>query len=1183
MVTTPPSPPSPPNPQCGKCSRSVALRYQDITCDLCHKFFHMKCSLRLVDYTNLVNLNVGWICDACRCDTFPFHNVEAALEFKQLLIDDPYKGLVLDANKKCFDCNKRIKRSFPATFCSGCSNYFHIKCSYTTKSDFPLASDWQCQRCTLGCLPFASVNKNALLLSLQGIDSDSSFDNIPSFSIKSLLDKLPGQKFSTDEFMSDSITSKYYTSGEFVSTNFSKNKFSIFHLNIASLQKHIDELRCFLHNLRHKFKVLCITETRLHDSVPLINVDIEGYTFLHTPTTSQCGGTGIYISNELEFSFLDEFSFCHPNISESTFVEIKNKNKKNLIIGSIYRHHSAVSEFLEIFLRPALQKIAHSNKTCIFAGDFNVDLTQYGINNHADSFYNDISSFSFRPLILQPTRVTSRSLTLIDNIFINDIACSSTGGNLTSSISDHFSQFCHLDILQSIRQSAKSKYSRDWKNFNKQRFAYELSKYNWNDVTSPEVDTNTSTKNFFDNINNLLDQMAPLKRLTKKEKGLIERPWITSGILASMHSRDMLYSDFLREKDSVIKQSKYDLYKTKRNMVTLLIRVSKKDHYTKYFTENNTNLKKTWEGIRGLINVSKKSNSNINKLIVQNKELTDPVVMASAMNDFFVNIGKSVDQKIPDSSKSFSNYLGECNNFCITLNPCTDIEMNKLISTLNWSKASGPFSIPSNIIKSFKDVFIAPLAAIVNKSIREGSFPDLLKFATVHPIYKKNDKTMCANYRPISLLSNISKILERAMYNRIELFLNEFNIIYHNQFGFRKQHSTQHALTAIIEEIRTNLDNKTFSAAVFIDLEKAFYTVNHDILLSKLDHYGINSNANNWIRSYLSNRNQNVSLNGATSDNKPITCGVPQGSILGPLLFLLYINDLNLALSNCSVFHFADDTNLLFSNKNPDILHKNINAELKILFDWLCANRLSLNASKTEFIIFRPPRYNLNKRVTLKLNGVTIFESPKIKYLGIILDSRLSWKHHVNELCKKLGRTLGMVYKVRNLCIPSVLRSLYFSLFNSHLTYGLSVWGQCIAEYLEKLKLIQKKIVRAISFANFDAPTKPLMKELKILSIDDLYKMQIASLMWDYDHGSLPQTLNKLFTRRSAVHTRNLRNALDGRLYTANRFNTAYGKKSFSQIGSQFLNNLKDSGLYIYTDSKFVFMKKFKTSIFETY
>ena len=175
--------------------------------------------------------------------------------------------------------------------------------------------------------------------------------------------------------------------------------------------------------------------------------------------------------------------------------------------------------------------------------------------------------------------------------------------------------------------------------------------------------------------------------------------------------------------------------------------------------------------------------------------------MASSINSFFVNIGKSVDQKIPQCNKRFSDFLGDMNPYCITLNPCTFVEIRELISSVNWSKASGPYSIPSNIVKSFKDVFYEPLLAIVNKSLSEGIFPDLLKFATVHPIYKKGDKTKCANYRPISILSNISKILERAMYNRIELFLNEFNLIYENQFGFRKKHSTEHALTAIIEKI----------------------------------------------------------------------------------------------------------------------------------------------------------------------------------------------------------------------------------------------------------------------------------------------------------------------------------------------------------------------------------------------
>ena len=338
------------------------------------------------------------------------------------------------------------------------------------------------------------------------------------------------------------------------------------------------------------------------------------------------------------------------------------------------------------------------------------------------------------------------------------------------------------------------------------------------------------------------------------------------------------------------------------------------------------------------------------------------------------------------------------------------------------------------------------------------------------------------------------------------------------------------------------------------------------------------------VRFIFEQSKQNVSLNGASSENQPITCGVPQWSILGPLLFLIYIDDLRFSLNNCSVFHFADDTNLLFTAKNPNLMSKVINQELKKkLFEWLCSNCLSLNANKTEFLIFRPPRATLKNRVILRLNGVTIFESPKIKYLGIILDSRLSWKHHVNELCKKLGRSLGMIYKTRKLCNETSLRSLYFSLFNSHASYGLAVWGQCLSENFTKIERIQKRTIRAIKFADFNAPSKPLMKELQILSIKDLYSTKIASLMWDYDHGLLPHSLCSLFSKRSSVHNINLRNASEDRLYTATRYNTSYGTKSFSLIGSKMLNDLKNSDIYNYTDSKLVFMKKFKKSLFELY
>ena len=217
------------------------------------------------------------------------------------------------------------------------------------------------------------------------------------------------------------------------------------------------------------------------------------------------------------------------------------------------------------------------------------------------------------------------------------------------------------------------------------------------------------------------------------------------------------------------------------------------------------------------------------------------------------------------------------------------------------------------------------------------------------------------------------------MYNRLENFLNENNLIYDLQYGFRKKFSTNHALISIVEQIRVNLDKKKYTCGVFVDLEKAFDTVNHKILLTKLNHYGINGISNSWLTSYLSDRTQSVSLDGEKSDILKISCGVPQGSILGPLLFLIYINDMHCALKESTVHHFADDTNLLYSHKDPDHIKKVMNKELKALYEWLCANRLSLNVSKTEFLVFRPPKKGLKNRMLLELNKTKIHESSKIK------------------------------------------------------------------------------------------------------------------------------------------------------------------------------------------------------------
>ena len=294
-----------------------------------------------------------------------------------------------------------------------------------------------------------------------------------------------------------------------------------------------------------------------------------------------------------------------------------------------------------------------------------------------------------------------------------------------------------------------------------------------------------------------------------------------------------------------------------------------------------------------------------------------------------------------------------------------------------------------------------------------GVFPSVLKTAKVVPVFKKDSKLDYSSYRPISLLSHIEKILEKLMYKRLYTFLNNNNIIYNLQFGFRQQYSTSHALINITEKIRKALDGGNIGYEVFVDLQKAFDTVDHQILLAKLNHYGICGVTNDWFKSYLSNRNQYVSINGFDSGLTSINCGIPQGSVLGPLLFLLYINDLSQAIKFCKDHHFADDTNLLCLSNSIKKLNKLVNTDLKHLVNWLNANKISLNVKKTEMVIFKSNQKKFESDLKIKLCGKRLYPTESVKYLGVKIDTTLNWQYHVNDLSIKLNRANALLFKMR--------------------------------------------------------------------------------------------------------------------------------------------------------------------------
>ena len=282
------------------------------------------------------------------------------------------------------------------------------------------------------------------------------------------------------------------------------------------------------------------------------------------------------------------------------------------------------------------------------------------------------------------------------------------------------------------------------------------------------------------------------------------------------------------------------------------------------------------------------------------------------------------------------------------------------------------------------------------------------------------------------------------MYKMVYQFLTENNIIYDLQFGLRQNFSTAHALINLTENIRKALDQGYTGCGIFVGLQKEFDTADHEILLAKLSHYGVCSVSNDWFRSYLSNQQQYVSKNGYDSGLTKINCGVPQGSVLRPLLFLLYINDLNQAIKFCKVHHFADDTNLLYLGKSIKKLNKLVNIDLKSLVNWSNANKISLNVKKTEMIIFKSKRKKFNDIVKLKLGGKRIFPTASVKYFGVKIVQDLTWQHHINDLSVKLNRANALLFKFRKFVNDKILRSIYFAIFESNLNYCSLVWAQNI-------------------------------------------------------------------------------------------------------------------------------------------
>ena len=811
--------------------------------------------------------------------------------------------------------------------------------------------------------------------------------------------------------------------------------------------------------------------------------------------------------------------------------------EKNIIIGTLYRPPSSnINNFLER-IDEQLEKISRENKNIYLMGDFNIDLSHsieinssYTThlnknkidNNNSDKFLNILSSFALSPCINIPTRVTPVSSTLIDNIFTNALEKNKNSGVFTYDVSDHLpiflisSQLIFNDVNKGNTNKLRKENTQTVMALNE-----DLANEEWNDIFG-EKDVNKAYENFINILTYYYDKNIPLVK-SKQHKGKIKNPWITRGILRSIKTRNKLYKSYIS------KPSEHSLkkYKQYRNKLTDIIRTSKKAYYAQKIGNAEGDINATWKVINDLINKNKPQNKIDNlKVDSQPENITDPTEIAHTFNSFFTNIGPDLASKINCNDNHFSQFLSEPKQNAMFLIPTNEHEILKMVKTLKSKKSSGYDGISTKLLKQIIINIVSPLEYIFNLSLSTGCCPDLLKIAKVIPIYKKDDPSLVTNYRPISLLPCISKILEKLVYKRLSSLLTLNNILNPSQFGFRKKFSTDFAIAKLLDKVIQSLSNKEHVIALFMDLSKAFDTIDHDILLYKLNNYGIRGIVLSWLKSYLSNRQQFVSIDNVESSLLNIKCGVPQGSILGPLLFLIYINDIVNSSTVLAFVLFADDTNIVLSHTNLNELIDTLNAELRKVSSWFKCNKLSLNISKTNFMHYQTTRTNIELPCNIIIDTMPLVKKDNVNFLGITIDKHLTWNQHVNNVSISIAKGIGILYKVKNYLLEDSLLMIYNTLILPYLNYCNIVWGNCHKTKLNHILLLQKKAVRICTNSTYLSHTNPLFHRLKVYKIHDINTHQIAMFMFKYNKELLPPVFSNFFSYNKSLPsypTRSLR------------------------------------------------------------
>ena len=903
--------------------------------------------------------------------------------------------------------------------------------------------------------------------------------------LNDLNDLLYDEAFETNISDSNKITSsKYYDIDQFgvLIPSFDNRYLSLYNTNSRSLSKNKPQydvlFQSLSENFNFSFDLLTFTETWLNDELEQL-INFEGYAKVIKNKTiiKEGGGLAIFVKENMKFKIRNDI-FVPPEYTDffdCLFIQLDNK-PDNIVIGLIYRSpsHNTIRQ-LNDFILNITDKMKAEKCKLIITGDLNINLLQSNSHPDTGNFLDSLISSNLIPKITLPTRISNTTATLIDHMFTDIHKHDCLAGTLTTDISDHFSNFMFFKPKSIFRVTPKKITYRCTTTTNINLFNQALENETWENVLSLE-DPEVAYHTFINTYTRLMNKYIPLKTCKFNKHIHKEQPWITKGLIKSLSTKDKLYKKYRTCKNPNLKVLKETEYKTFRNIYNSLIRKAKMIHWHNTFEISKNDIKQTWKNINNILGRNNDKSNFPDTFTTDNKTYHTNSEIACGFNTYFVNVGPNLANKISASGTTTTNTTIETNypnSFYLT--PTTPEEVNNIINKMKPKTSFGHDDIAPKLAKATHLSISKPLAHITNLSFQTGIFPSDLKKAKVIPIYKCKDKSNFCNYRPISLLPTFSKIIERLVYNRLYKYIQINKILDPVQYGFQSKLSTEHAIIELQNRIIKNLAENKHCIGIFIDLSKAFDTLDHTIMLNKLYKYGIRGLAHSWFSSYLHNREQFTDYLSSKSSIENVSCGVPQGSILGPLLFLLYMNDLTSICKECRPILFADDTTLLYNDTDLHNLIQKINNELKLISNWFAINKLSLNIDKTQFISFRTSvtsgEPNMNDSLRLEINGHKISKVDNAKFLGLYFDSKMKWDYHISKKCNQISKTLTVMTKLKNYLPKWTLVTLYNSLILPHMTYGIVAWRNANASLIKRMTILQKRAIRTISGSKYNSHT----------------------------------------------------------------------------------------------------------------